>query len=65
MKPISVSKIEVQEDNIIEKSGGLENNKGVFKIEHSENSQNKSYNLYSSSGIRPLGIRFKFNSDVL
>ncbi len=65
MKLISVSKIEVQEDNIIEKSGGLENNKGVFKIEHSENPQNKSYNLYSSSGIRPLGIRFKFNSDVL
>lgn len=64
-KPISVSKIEVQEDNIIEKSGGLENNKGVFKIEHSENPQNKSYSLYSSSGIRPLGIRFKFNSDVL
>lgn len=65
MKPISVSKIEVQEDNIIEKSGGLENNKGVFKIEHSANSQNKSYDLYSSSGIRPLGVRFKFNSDVL
>ena len=65
LKPISVSKIEVQEDNIIEKSGGLENNKGVFKIEHSASSPNKSYNLYSSSGIRPLGVRFKFNSDVL
>ena len=59
------STINIQEDNIIEDSGGLENNKGIFKIKHSINETKGLYPIFSSSGIRPIGIKIKFNSDVI
>lgn len=57
--PIRNSKINVQADNIIEDTAGLENNKGIFKINYSGNS------VFSNEGIKPIGLKFNFNSDVL
>lgn len=51
--------IETEEDNIIEGTNGLDNNKGIFKIVNDGNP------VFSNNGIRPIGIRFKFHSDVI
>ena len=47
------------QDYIIEKSNGLENSKGVFKI----NSEDSVFSMGNST--RPLGLRFNFTSDVI
>ena len=48
------------EDNIIEESNGIENSKGVIKI------NNASYNTFNGEGtIKPIGLKFKFTADVL
>ena len=64
-KSVNNLTINAQEDNTIEGTDGLENNKGVFKISHSISNPDDLYSIYSDSGIRPIGIQFKFNSDLL
>ena len=59
------NKINVQEDGTIEGTGGLENAKGIFRINFSANSTAGTKEVFSYDGIRPIGIRIKFNSDVV
>ena len=55
----------IQEDNIIEHTKGLENNKGIFKINH-DVVTDKTNNIFDgNNGIRPIGIRMKFHADLI
>lgn len=58
---IELSKINIQEDGIIEETDGLENARGIFKINHKEPTKN----VFSSTGINPIGIKIEFNRDVV
>lgn len=64
LRSISLFDIESQ-DSIIQNTNGLENDKGVFKINHSASSFVTNNVFTNGEGIKPIGIRFKFNSDVL
>lgn len=55
----------IQDDYIIEGTSGLENSKGVVKIKHSK-VKGKTNDIFGNvDGIKPIGIRFKFNSNVV
>lgn len=58
------AKINSQEDNIIEGSKGLDNSKGIFRINHSADGNN-THEVFDEKGIKPIGIRVQFHSDVI
>ena len=62
---IELSKINIQEDGIIEETAGLENARGIFKISHARSIQNGTKNVFDSTGINPIGIKIEFNRDVV
>ena len=55
---VSVEDIQIQDDNIIEGTNGLENNKGVIKI------NNSSSIFHGNSPITPIGFKFNFRANV-
>lgn len=62
---IELSKINIQEDGIIEETDGLENARGIFKINHAKSTENGTEDVFSSIGINPIGIKIEFNRDVV
>ena len=51
----------IQDDYVIEGTAGLENSKGIFRI----NFNDENNPIFRNTGIFPLGIRFNFNSNVI
>ena len=58
-------KVNFQEDGTIEGTNGLENAKGIFKINFATDAISSTDNIFSSEGVKPIGIRIRFNLDVV
>ena len=55
----------IQDDHIIADTDGLENSKGVFRINHYQKTGITHPVHGNYDGIRPIGLKFRFHSDII